>query len=252
MIHPEDPRPPQKLPSYITEGKPSESTKRKVLDYVRRLGYPTAITAVAVAKDIQMEQSVVNRALYHMGFQPGPIKGNKVARNWYTPESILAEKEEPATTPADVARQMAERARMAQQAVNELGAGPNSAKAQVEAVVNAPVEEKPVEPEIEVKPKTKIEDLKFEPSDPGLDDVLPPKPDVLTVAVENTQMATDDYKVEEPEPEVEPVDYIDERDSWVVDPKELLGEHLHRMVTDRLAVLGAVGIEYEIRVWRKK
>lgn len=50
---------------------------------------------------------------------------------------------------------------------------------------------------------------------------------------------------------VESIDYIDERDSWVVDPKELLGEYLHRMVSERLAVLGAVGIEFEIRVWRK-
>lgn len=53
-------------------------------------------------------------------------------------------------------------------------------------------------------------------------------------------------------PAVPEVEFIDERDSWVVDPEQLLGTHLNRMVKDRLAVLGAVGIDYEIRVWRKK
>jgi hypothetical protein len=61
----------------------------------------------------------------------------------------------------------------------------------------------------------------------------------------------DDHQGEEPAP-IPTVDFIDERDSWVVDPEVLLGEHLHRRVKERLDVLGAVGIEYEIRVWRKK
>jgi hypothetical protein len=59
-----------------------------------------------------------------------------------------------------------------------------------------------------------------------------------------------------PEPEVEKnsfedIDFIDMRDSWVVDIDTLLGEHLSRMVKDRLGVLAAVGIDFEIRVWRK-
>lgn len=50
--------------------------------------------------------------------------------------------------------------------------------------------------------------------------------------------------------QAEDIQFIDMRDSWVVDMEELLGEHLTRMVKDRLGVLKAVGIEYEIRVWR--
>lgn len=63
----------------------------------------------------------------------------------------------------------------------------------------------------------------------------------------------DDHQGEEPQPEpVEHVDFIDERDSWVANQEELLGEHLNRMLEERLSTLKAVGIEYEIRVWRKK
>lgn len=58
--------------------------------------------------------------------------------------------------------------------------------------------------------------------------------------------------VDDRQGEEETVHYIDDRDSWVVDTEELLGGALSRMVNDRLAVLRAVGVEYEIRVWRKK
>jgi len=47
------------------------------------------------------------------------------------------------------------------------------------------------------------------------------------------------------------VDFIDERDSWVVDLEELFGPHILRMMNEKLAVLHAVGMEYEMRVWRK-
>lgn len=59
----------------------------------------------------------------------------------------------------------------------------------------------------------------------------------------------DDHQGEE---KPEPVEFIDERDSWVVDPEELLGSAINRMVQDRLSTLRAVGIDYEIRVWRKE
>ena len=53
-------------------------------------------------------------------------------------------------------------------------------------------------------------------------------------------------------PTVPEVDFIDERDSWVVDAQELLGPAIHSMFENQLRALRAVGIEYEIRVWRKK
>lgn len=53
-------------------------------------------------------------------------------------------------------------------------------------------------------------------------------------------------------PAVPDVDFIDERDSWVVDAEELLGPAIHRMFENQIRALRAVGIEYEIRVWRKK
>jgi hypothetical protein len=53
------------------------------------------------------------------------------------------------------------------------------------------------------------------------------------------------------EPQVEDIQFIDVRDSWVVGHRELLGEHLARMVEDRLDTLKAVGIDWEIRVWRR-
>lgn len=57
--------------------------------------------------------------------------------------------------------------------------------------------------------------------------------------------------VEAPQEHVEDLQFIDMRDSWVVGVQELLGEHLARMVEDRLSVLRVVGLDYEIRVWRK-
>lgn len=71
-----------------------------------------------------------------------------------------------------------------------------------------------------------------------------PEPQV----VERHDLVMPIYDEEKPEP----VEFIDERDSWVVDPEELLGSAINRMVQDRLSTLRAVGIDYEIRVWRKK
>lgn len=74
-----------------------------------------------------------------------------------------------------------------------------------------------------------------------------------TTHTEQGHPFVDDHQGEEATvPEVEDLEFIDERDSWVVDMDELLGEHLSRMVRDRLGTLRAVGIDYEIRVWREK
>jgi hypothetical protein len=96
--------------------------------------------------------------------------------------------------------------------------------------------------------------------DKAFNDSLVPDPDEPTALAYTPD--EDDMTAEVPretEPPVvvpvtpeqaEDIHYIDTRDSWVVDMRELLGEHLTRMVEDRLGVLKAVGIDYEIRVWR--
>ena len=58
----------------------------------------------------------------------------------------------------------------------------------------------------------------------------------------------DDHQGEE----LERIDYIDERDSWVVELQELLPPSIFTLVENQLRPLRAVGIEYELRVWRKR
>jgi hypothetical protein len=50
------------------------------------------------------------------------------------------------------------------------------------------------------------------------------------------------------EPDIE---FLDERDSWVVDLEELLGGTF-RIIQDRLKAIEVLGMDYEFRVWRKK
>ncbi len=105
---------------------------------------------------------------------------------------------------------------------------------------------------------------------------IPTPKDLLTVAVENTQDATDDYEkepyknpgrtiaeaatpefIEEhrtPEPEVKTedgVEFIDERDSWVVDMKEFFGG-TWPIVEDKFKMLHVLHMDAELRVWRKQ
>lgn len=53
------------------------------------------------------------------------------------------------------------------------------------------------------------------------------------------------------EPQVEDIQFIDVRDSWVPDIKDLLGGELFVQVKNRLNVLNAVGMQWELRVWRE-
>lgn len=58
----------------------------------------------------------------------------------------------------------------------------------------------------------------------------------------------------EPEPVEEkapPLEFIDERDSYVVDMAELFSSVMP-ILEQKLSVLRAVGLDYELRVWRKK
>jgi hypothetical protein len=66
---------------------------------------------------------------------------------------------------------------------------------------------------------------------------------------ERTELVMDESSEPEPAPHV---DFIDERDSWVVPMEELFSDYAMRLIDDQLRVLRAVGMDYEMRVWRKK
>lgn len=235
MTHPNDPRPPKDLPAYITGGSISTKTKQRILDFMERQGYPEAVLSSTLVKETGMDPGWANRALYHSGFRPGPAKNKKVGRPWYTPDEILALKDKPKTE--EVAETPTPQAGSAEEA---------------EALYNAmpPLEQGP-----DVIPTEEEADKAFTPEVLGAIETATTAGWTAQIPVE-TAPATDDYVSRETEkaPSVQTEgqrEFIDTHDSWAPDIEELLGEHLHRMVRERLNVLKAVGIEWEIRVWRK-
>jgi hypothetical protein len=245
MTHPNDTRQVKdSLPAYITSGTITPKTRQRIVDYVVSQGYPESVLSAEVVKDLKMDPGWANRALFHTGFRPGPAKNRKLGRPWYTPDDILAMKDGPVTEERDATPEE-------EAEVLESLASPDSdfvevdrPEAEEDTSQPIPVEFAPQEVVVE---RRTFEDIAFGlGEDPGLDDVIAPEPEAAA----------------EPEPQVpevvhvtqeqaEDIQFIDMRDSWVVDMEELLDEHLYRMVKDRLAVLRVVGIEYEMRVWRK-
>jgi hypothetical protein len=236
------------LPPYITEGTIKQSTKDRVYNWVRKVGYPGTIFAKDYCEEEHVDPGSANRHLYHAGFIAKPEIVGRKGRPWLTPEWLVeegrakrAEAEDLMMNPP-VVPDIIDRARKAQEAINELGAGkpvqfdPPLTKQEAEAYVEAvapepevdrfgtPVEEQSVSPEPREVESMPIYD---EPA------VEPP------IVVQITQEQAED------------IQYIDTRDSWVVDLEELLGGHLFRMFSERLSVLKVVGIDYEMRVWRK-
>ena len=208
MTHPNDTRPTESLPAYITSGSISRKTKQKIVDYVASQGYPESILSSAIVKDLKMDPGWANRALYHSGFRPGPAKSRKVGRPWYTPDEILCLKPEEKDV-LDVATE-------------------NTAAA------------------TDDYEKKKIADMAFDPGvDPGLDDVMP---------TNDTREQEESVPLPEPEvvqePQADDIQFIDVRDSWVVDMKDLFGGTYY-MIEDKLKMLGVLGMDYEFRVWRK-
>lgn len=226
-----DDKKPATLPKYITEGTITSRSRERMIQFIESHDFPTMVFSRDVVDELGMDPGHVNRVLYHCGFTVGETMGRK-GRPWYTPEGLLAlkQKEDDGGVIPEEAKQIIDGARKAQEEVDRLTA-----------------------------PKEELSD------------------DLLTIAVENSQIVEGpSYESEgfqpgelvgngervpeeksssreEPTPEnADDIDFIDLRDSWVVDGKELLGEHLHRMVTERLSVLRAVGINYEIRVWRDR
>lgn len=201
VVHPDDKREQTtELPTYVTETTSvARKTRDRVMKYLANNDYPEVVYGNRISSEMGIEPITAQRALYLMGFAPGKIENQRKGRPWYTPAEVLDMKPKkvpqqlpsPPTEPTPVDEAIDDainRARWAQQAINELGAG---------------------------KPE-------------------PEKPEAEPV-VEKT----------------EEVDFIDERDSWVVDLEELLGG-LYPMVRDRLSMINVLGMEYEFRVWRRK
>jgi hypothetical protein len=220
-----DDKKPATLPKYITEGTITSKSRQKMLDFIESHDFPTMVFSKDIVSELGMDPGSANRVLYHCGFTVGETMGRK-GRPWYTPERLLAMKQKDSEGEAipDHARQIIDNARAAQEEVNQI-----IADAEAEHDREIVTEEREATPEEEAEI---LESLASPDSD--FVEVGPPTPDV-------------------PEKNsFEDIDFIDMRDSWVVDMEVLLGGPLHRMVADRLSVLSAVGIDYEIRVWRKK
>jgi len=223
MVHPQDTRAQKELPSYITGGTISHKTKQRILDLVEQLGYPDTVYSSTVVKETTMDPTSANRALYHSGFRPGPAKTKRVGRPWYTPDDILELKDKP-------------RAKKVTELDSPLNEVPETATEEHEEAIET---EGPLEVPVDtmVEPDVPRETGTAEEAE-ALYNALPDySPEPVTMPAEPTP---------------EHVYFLDERDSWSVDMEDVLGEHLYRMVRDRLSVLTAVGLEYEVRVWRKK
>lgn len=223
------------LPSYITSGTVRQQSKENFYQWVRKHEYPMEVYGRDLVTDLNMDAGQVNRVLFHAGFVPQ--KGlTKKGRAWQTPDWLLDEAIKKVTedeqtvmdnpVPDDV-RELIEGAHAAQVEINQIIA---EATADHEEAIETEVPEP--------------EPIEFDPP------LTEQESDAFTEAVSR--------ETSEPEPETEKVSFsngrelIDTYDSWQVDMRDLLGEHLDRMVRERLSVLGAVGIEYEVRVWRKK
>lgn len=121
------------LPAYITEGSVKETTKQRVFEWVRRCDYPDVVYAKDYIVDEGVDAASANRHLYHSGFVCENAISKKKGRPWRTPEWLndegrekrLAEEEKMLESqPIHEAMELVQRAQAAQQAVNDLGAGP--------------------------------------------------------------------------------------------------------------------------------
>jgi hypothetical protein len=233
MVHPNDTRAQKDLPSYITGGTISHKTRQRILDLVEQLGYPDTVYSSTVVKETTMDPTSANRALFHSGFRPGPAKSKRVGRPWYTPTEILelkdnskTEAEVPVIRPPDpeVERALAE-------IVDDAGEQHEEAVSDVEALTELAKRAGAAQ--------EAVNNMGFGVPEPEPTVPREPVPEVIEVTKEQAE-------------QVEHVYFLDDRDSWSVDMEDVLGEHLYRMVRERMSVLTAVGLEYEVRVWRTK
>jgi hypothetical protein len=251
MTHPDDPRPPVDLPSYITSGTITSTTRKKIIDYVIGAGFPEIVYQKDVTKALGMDPGWANRALYHTGFKAGKAKNAKIGRPWYTPQDILALEEQVATkpSPAEVAS-IVNGAKKAQEAINALGAGkpehpPASEPIPTPEEVADAIEDGTASG---LRIPFHVEAGNFEP-EPENSPIGEPDPEVVKAleAIED-----DENTVTTPLQKDGEREFIDSHDSWVVTPQELFGSKWETFMKDELRVLNALGLEFEIRVWRKQ
>jgi hypothetical protein len=225
VIHPDDPRGPSRLPSYITGPQPKEKTLDKARAIIEKMDYPERVAT----SDLYDEFAVTDagRMLYFLGYRPSAVRGKRGMRLWDAPEELdkrfrdkLSEESVVVDTPEDPPLDV-----VAPVDIHEW-AGRNPVSPEDQDELDDAIERHPAGSQIEEPPAE--------------------EPVVEEEVVEHT------IKPIEVKSDPNGREYIDTDDSWVIDLKEALGEHLHRMVTERLAVLRVVGIEYEMRVWRKK
>lgn len=242
MVHPNDTRPSNDLPTYITSGTISAKTKKRIVDLMRQLDFPEAVLSSTVVKETGMDPGWANRALYHSGFRPGPAKSKKVGRPWYTPEDILELKDQ-AKTEDEVAQTP-----MPQEGSDEIPRiglpDPVVERALSEIEDDATDEH---EAAMESERFTIVADPVAYPPSPEAYAAEGFKPGELVGNGERVPVPRETSDVKKDGDR----EYIDTHNSWAVDMETLLGEHLNRQVQERLEVLRVVGMDYEIRVWRK-
>lgn len=211
MTHPDDPRGPLKLPTYITSPTPKQKTLDKARAVIEKMGYPPRVATSDLFDEFTVQDAP--RMLYFLGYTPSVVRGARGMRLW--------------DAPADLDKRFRDQAL--------------AAAAEI--------------PNIEVPTPLEVAHDLVGGDPTAMDDAA-----AETLAYKNPgktiQEAADPEWLAEnaepdPEGEIDDLEFIDMRDSWVVDPQALLGEPLHRMLKDRLGTLNAVGIDWEIRVWRR-
>lgn len=210
-------------PNYVL-GTMTKKTTERFRQLLHERGWPLEV----VVRDLYEFGANVNvtRALYLTGYRYHP-EGKKLANNarvWVAPPDIVELHEELATRP-DREPDVDVRLRVGQIIDRALPTNEENTECTHPSWEELPGFER------------RCEDCK---------EILPP------LLIRRDQTEEEPERMDEhPEPEAA-LDFIDERDSWVVDQEQLLGPHLYRMFQDRMSALSAVGIDYEIRVWRKK
>lgn len=215
MTHPEDNRGPKDLPAYITSGSITPATRKKIIDYVLSRGVPEVVYQKDVSKDTGMDPGWANRALFHTGFRPGKAKNSKIGRPWYTPEELLEQR--PAGTVVHDPVVGDEPA-----SIPEREATPAEEAAILESVAS------PASDFVEVGP----------PTPEPIEDITPEEAAAYHEAIKSQQEAVER-------------EFIDTHESWVVEPGDLFGNKFKQFMKDELRVIEALGLEFEIRVWRK-
>ena len=200
-------------------------TDKRVREFLHSKGWPLEVT-VPLLRSV-VAGNTAEKAFYHLGYRLHP-EGKKrgQANIWVANAEITKWHEEllkshPVNSTPDVEVKLREGL-----STERFDAGPKpdlglKLRETMARRIRA------AQPEFEIEAAS-------EPEDPGLKEEPAEEPEA------------------DQEPEVEHVDFIDERDSWVVPMDELFTDYTRKLMEDQLRVLRTLGMDYELRVWRKK